>query len=328
MPAYTLNKVLSLGTIFAIIGISYLALGYGPAQWQFILLAIVTFGYAHFLVGFYYQWKSFARRSDKVVQQVAFVVLSLFAVALTLAMQHVFSPAFALYVSLVYFMVHGFLNEQTLLYRQSGVYVPLLFFLGFALFVMSIFNASVLHESAFFSTFLTYDVSAFANFPALLNQIIGVELILVTMISGIVLGMLVLCLAMYRFAHYSLGYAFLSACVFGSWLLYMFGPFPYIYVYFVIVGYHFMTWFVFYFTTMRARGKDPLKQFMYAHVIVLVPLGLLVTTFYTNSFHEISSQLLRFDVYVIITMVHITTSFMNDEWLQKIIARVAPSVTS
>lgn len=322
MKEYIENKVLSFAAVFLCIGVTYLLYGFTSDQWRVILLCIVIFGYSHFVLGFYYQLKSFARSERPVFRYVTFGILTLLSVGIAYLIFTVFGFVLSLFFGFLYFLLHGLLNERTLILRQTGLLVPLLPLAALSVFIISLLTYTVPDRTFFFgydlsfypvsdtyiNTFFTSQYLSLAYFPSIFYVGLGTAIVL-------------LLIAWYRYPFPRLVLtvgAFMGVLTLGT---YLFGAPAYIFMYLFVVGYHFMTWLLFYLSEFKRRGSSPWQNFLIANGVVF---GALLFLLYQ---HETSPTLgsdLVFDyrLFVVLTYIHISTSFMNDDWCKALESRV------
>jgi hypothetical protein len=317
--AYKINKIISLSWVFVVIALSSLWFGYVETQWQFILLTLMTFGYAHFIVGFIYQCKSFFRKPNTKQHLITFGVLAIATVIFAEVLFSLAGYAFAMFVGFAYFLLHGLFNEQTLIKREGGIHVPLLYIWSLAIFIMSLLTYTVPDP-----TFLFDRALAFAPVDTFLMTVtfagMGMSLAAFPYIfwSGMFLSFVVLWWAWSKTKNHQLT-VFLG----GSYLLIIlatvfWGALPYIYMYFLVVGYHFMTWFLFYVRQMKGRAGNALQEFSALHIVILIPFLVGGWLFFTSNTPDWVFTIFDYKYFVVATYVHISVSFMNDEWFQKL----------
>lgn len=320
LRAYYLNKVISLGSMAVLILGTLWALGYTMTQWQVILLCIVVFGYGHFLVGFYYQLKSFARKPDAKRYYVTFAMLVVFSVALTEVLFTYVGYALALFIGFLYFLLHGLFNEQTLLLRQSGIKVPLIYIASLAVFIMSLLTYTIPDQTFFFSRALEFiSVDQFIIVQSF--KVLGISISAFSQVFwfGMCLSLAILGAAWWLHRWHALTVFLALNYLIVIVLTVLFGALPYIYMYLIVVGYHFMTWFFFYVREMSRRGTAALSSFFGLHLIVLLPFVVAGATFFLSHAPPAwALTVLDYKYYIIATYVHITTSFMNDAWFQSL----------
>jgi len=316
MQSYITNKLSSFLAVGLCIAFTYAWFGNTVAQWQAILLAIVIFGYGHFLVGFYYQIKGFFRKSHPWRYVGTFVFLTILSIVFTYALFFYIGFVAALFIGFLYFLLHGLLNEQTLIERQTGHQVSLWHLGALALFVIALLTYSVPDKTFFFDQYLQFtDINELQVTYIFEEYYLGLEYFAQIFWVGFALSMLTLLIAWLR--H---GYGQLTLFLFGllgttTALVYTFGPPAYIYMYVVVVGYHFMTWLLFYLVEMKKRGSTIYRTFVWHNVLVLLPFVVAGYYFFQPNTPALATLLLNYQLFVVMTYIHISTSFMNDQWL-------------
>jgi|GEM_PF-1042198 len=316
MSTYIQNKLLSFLVVFSCIAVTYALFGATTKQWQVILMIIVVFGYGHFLLGFYYQIKSFFRKKHpwRYVGTFMFLV----AVSVVLAYVLIYAAGFvaALFAGFFYFLLHGLLNEQTLIQRQTGHVVPIVFLSALAVFVMSLLTYSVPDETFFFNRSLQFTpMNDALLLYAFEHLYISLEHFSQIFFIGLGTSAALLAYGWYRYRHTLL--TIFLACVLGAatFGVLLFGPPAYIYMYLFVVGYHFVTWFLFYVVEMKKRSGQHYRNFILQHIVVLCPFAVAGYLFFTPSPPLLAMWLFDYQLFVVATYIHISTSFMNDAWL-------------
>jgi len=323
MKAYITNKLLSFTVVLLCIFSTLAFFGYGYKQWQAILLFIIIFGYAHFFLGFYYQLKSFLQKSQPWQYFVTFSLLTFFSIGLAYVLIQYLGFVAALFIGFMYFLFHGMLNEQTLVLRQTNIKVPLLFMVALGIFVMSLLTYSVPDETFMFNQYLQ-----FVNLDELsvryLFEVYYVSLSNFTHVYfwGCVLSFVTLFFAWRRFGFPRLTLFLALTFISITGLVVAFGPPAYIYVYLFVVGYHFMTWLLFYLVEMKKRGDTVYKKFILHNVLILLPFLGAAYLFFQPNTPVFVYRIFDYNLFVVMTYIHISTSFLNDEWLQKLQAKL------
>jgi hypothetical protein len=322
MRAYWMNKFLSVSAILLLISGTYFLYGYTPAQWHIILLAIVILGYAHYFVGFYYQLTSFKRSANICARYRAFVFLTTLSVLGTYVLLTYVGYVAALLIGALYFLVHGLLNEQTLILRQSGFKMPLLPLSAVVVFFIGLLLQAVPDQTFFFD----YDLN-FTYIPSFLvalyfSQNFFDQMYFTYIFYGTTLGSLaIVALSVWRY-QLPKTLAFISGMIIlVSMYIVFVGPPAYIYMHLLIVGYHFVTWLLFYCTEMYRRGQSIFQKFILLNVGVVLGLVVLLLLSKKSVLPETVAILFDYRTFVYLTYVHITTSFMNDAWWQSLEAR-------
>jgi hypothetical protein len=319
MQTYIINKIVSFGAVFLCIFLTLGFFGYGPQQWQVILLAIVIFGYGHFLLGYFYQLKSFLRKQKPWHYFLTFGVLTLFSVAFANGITQYLSLEIALFVGFIYFLFHGLFNEQTLIFRQTNITVPLPFLYALLIFILGVILYSIPDQTFFFDRYLEFAsvTNAQAQF-IFADQYISLTNLAAFLWGSIALSLSVLLYAWYRYGFPRLTFFLAGLIISGIFLIETYGSPAYIYAYIVVVGYHFMTWMLFYLVEMKKRGKKIFRNFVLHNILILVPLVYVATLFLLPYPPDVAYVVFDYKYFVIMTYIHITTSFMNDSWMQQL----------
>lgn len=316
LQTYAQNKLLSFMGVFLCIFATLLIYGFTKTQWQTILLAIIIFGYGHFILGFYYQLKSFLRHNKPWQSYVMFALLSGASVVLAIAVFEYIGFVAALFIGFVYFLMHGLLNEQTLILRQTGILVPLLFLTSLAVFVMALLTYSVPDQTFFFNSRLEFlninDYWVGHTFETQYMSLARFESIF-WYGCALSLGLLILAWRLYGFGKLGLFLGVAMGLI--TYMVYSYGPPAYIYMYLFVVGYHFMTWLLFYLVEMKKRGTKIYRTFILQNVLILVPLLYAAYLFMQPLTPEWVYAVFDYRLFVIMTYIHISTSFMNDQWM-------------
>lgn len=328
MQTYFINKLLSLATVFLCIFLTLAWFGYSEDQWQAILIALIIFGYGHFILGFYYQLRGFLRKPQSWQWFASFSVLTIFSIGLAHVMFEYLGFVTTLFIGLIYFMFHGMLNEQTLVFRQTGKKVPMLFFTAFAIFGVTLVAYSVPHETFLFNRNLQFlDVNvAWFKYVFEMN-FIGVSNFLYILWGGFSASMILLLYAWrrYGFPQLSLFLAVSFISILG--LMLVFGPPAYVYTYLVVVGYHYMTWLLFYLVEMKRRGESAYRMFLMQNIAILFPFVVFAYLFFQPNTAPFVYAIFDYNIFVIVGYIHISTSFLNDEWMQSVQSRVFGRLT-
>jgi hypothetical protein len=323
MNTYVTNKLLSFAGVFACIAMTYAFFGNTVSQWQAILLSIVIFGYGHFLLGFYYQLKGFARKEHAIWYYTSFVILVVLSLIASYVLFVYAGFAAALFIGFLYFLFHGLLNEQTLIERQTGRVVPLSYLTALAIFVISLLTYSVPDQTFFFDRQLQFqDLNSLMVRYIFEQYYLGLAYFTQIFWIGFSISLAVLGYAWWcsRMTKLTL---FLAAVIIGSTaMVATFGPPAYIYMYVFVVGYHFMTWLLFYLVEMRKRGWVPFRNFVFHNLLILIPFVYAAHLFLGPQPPDAVFWIFDYFVFVTATYVHISTSFMNDQWFVSLQERV------
>lgn len=222
----------------------------------------------------------------------------------------------ALFIGFLYFLLHGLFNEQTLIKRQTGHTVPLSFLVALSVFVIALLTYSVPDQTFFFDRYLSFT----AMNELLLKYIFEVYYMALASFTyvfwvGTGVSVAVLGYAWYKHGYTMLTLGLLALVVSTSVAVVVFGPPLYIYMYLLVVGYHFVTWLLFYLVEMKRRGTKAYTVFVLQNIAILVPFMVGAYLFYTPQPPVWVMWMFDYQLFVVMTYVHISTSFMNDQWL-------------
>ncbi len=316
MTTYIANKLYSFLGVIICIAQTYAIFGNSVQQWQAILVAIIVFGYGHFLVGFYYQIKGFFRKPNPWQYVGSFIFLTLFSIGLSFTLFYFVGFVAALFIGFLYFLLHGLLNEQTLIERQTGYIVPLLHLCALAIFVIALLTYSVPDKTFFFDQNLQFaNVSTMAVTFIFEEYYLGLAAFSQIFWVGFGLSLLTLFIAWLKYRFTKLTIFLLLVIVGTTTLVSVYGPPAYIYMYVFVVGYHFMTWLLFYLVEMKKRGVKVYWTFIFHNVLATAPFVLAAYYFFQPDTPDLAYLLLNLQLFVVMTYIHISTSFLNDAWM-------------
>lgn len=316
MTTYIANKLYSFLGVLICIAATYAMFGNTVQQWQAILLSIIVFGYGHFLLGFYYQIKGFFRKPNPWQYVSSFIFLTLFSVGLSFTLFYYVGFVAALFIGFLYFLLHGLLNEQTLIERQTGHTVSLLHLGALAIFVISLLTYSIPDQTFFFNQWLQFtpvsDLAVQFFFEQFYLGLAGFNQLFW---AGFIASLVTLLVAWVTYKHTQLTLFLLAVITGATTLVAVYGASAYIYMYVFVVGYHFMTWLLFYLVEMKKRGSQVYRTFVVHNIIAVAPFVLAAYYFFQPQTPAWSYLLLNLQLFVVMTYVHISTSFLNDAWM-------------
>jgi len=316
MTTYIANKLYSFLGVLICIAATYAVFGNTVQQWQAILLAIIVFGYGHFLLGFYYQLQGFFRKPNPWQYVGTFVFLTVVSIVFTYVLFYFVGFVAALFIGFLYFLLHGLLNEQTLIKRQTGYQVPVLHLGALAIFVISLLTYSVPDRTFFFDQYLQFlNISELAVVYVFEQYYLGLAYFTQVFWIGFGLSIATLLIAWVKYRFTRLTLFLLGIITAATFAVYIFGPPAYIYMYLFVVGYHFMTWLLFYLVEMKKRGKAVYRKFIFHNVLAVAPFLIAAYYFFQPQTPVLAYLLVNYKLFLVVTYVHISTSFLNDEWL-------------
>lgn len=317
MNTYIKNKILSLVVPLSAILITLWWYGDTPQQWTLLLMLVMTLGYTHFAVGGYYQLRGFARQKQARYLYGFFILLvGLSALAIGMADAYKLMPLVAFLV-IPYFMVHGYYNEKNLFTRQVSNTVPTVIIFGIAAWATAATIYAFGHPSAFFTPQLTFlssiEVTQILSFTKALffwGSYLSSFVLALGVLTVLVYGLLT------RRRYQKIMLLQLLVTSLATMYMYYHGPFNYIYLFTVLLGYHFMTWLIYFGVLFYSSEPQRFRHYVFLHLSIIVVVILLAGS---SRFTHI---IFNGNFFLFLTLAHITTSFMNDDWFKTAIAKL------
>lgn len=270
------------------------------------------FGYTHYLIGGYYQHQAWRRRGKYRRFLCFFLVFSVISIGcVVLASAGALLWLVAL-LTIPYFVWHGYENEHTLFTRATGARHSAWLLGGMSLVVVGATTDAFRHSSANFTYSLIYTNGLLPKFTGELASLD--PYIFAAGFGLMVIGSIMIWLV--TLAHPTKANLFWSlvAGALLAWFYYS-NPLPYVWLFVFLLGYHFFTWGIHYGVVFWPQPKRFLG-YLIAHGGVI--LGVVVASMVISHFwREFPLGLLNGEFFLAATLIHITTSFMNDTWLQK-----------
>lgn len=322
LRTYITNKITSLSLVALVIGVSLWVFGYVETQWQFVMIVLIAFGYSHFIIGAIYQLKSFLKKDKPWQYFVTFAALTIFSIVVV-SIFFALNKFLTILFFLLYFLVHGLLNEQTLLFRQSGIRMPSLYAWSFFLIILAILLYAMPDHTFLMNRNLSFaPVNDFLLTVSLNGFGLKQEFFTFFFWASVFSSFVLLVVAWIKSKKHILSMSFGLVLAGLVLITYFFGAIPYVYMLFIVVGYHFVTWFLFYFTSFRQRGDKEFSKYLTIHAVFFLPFA--VGGFYFLNGNPPSWSYFIFDYFYFTyaTYIHISTSFMNEGWFQNLQTQV------
>lgn len=323
MQDYLTSKAISLLIPLMLIGAGSLALFVTPADhWRVLIYAAMLFGYMHALIGFVYQIRALRQSPNTGRSLGVLAALTALSVALCAALlMNGHGGAFMLFV-IMYFVVHGFLNERTILRVQAGHTLPYLYVIGLAVFSIGLFYASLVHSSFFFDGSLTFYTLSEEMRQFSIERYVGVDpkVIAFGLLS---IGILLVALsvpAMRTFRKTLTGTGFFLLSLLAVFVV--FYPLNYIYLFHLFLTYHFIVWSIVFYQKYRTSAPERVPSYVRHHAYVLGGATLLLMLFVSTEsglLHSIGSFVFDARTFLTVSFVHITVSFMNEGWFKRML---------
>lgn len=313
---YASNKIISVGLPLLVLGGIMASVESVHVGWRWLLYITIVLGYTHFLIGGYYQIRAFRRKPQRHRYYIAFTILlglSLGLVGLAYMQDAMILLAFT---TIPYFMLHGFFNEHTLFRMQLGYAVPFSIFGSLALWLTSLTILSSFHPSAYFNQHLEFStLASFLNVSVLAPSTFHT----LAVAAGFVGIMVSIGLAGWSWYRHRLRAAASGVLVVGgaitAWYLWQ-GTLNYVYFFYLLLVYHFLTWMIFYGVRFYERGSG-FWSYVWWHVVIVAACLLVVVTDDSGLTMQWSQWVFNSHVFLFFTFAHITTSFVNEPWFQR-----------
>ncbi len=311
MSTYILHRVITVLAFAGLVGVIGL-LPDGVAGWWWLLAVVTVFGYLHYLVGGLYQYRQLKR--DPASRQYGFVALLMTVFSFGLVVMFLITNTFYLlsFFVIMYFLWHGYENEITLFERQTGktarrdtVGALVLTTLALALF-------GVGHASWYFTPWYEFVATTPVAYELLpggsLLPIVSFWLGIISAVSAVGLAVHACVFGTARLFHGVFFLSIIGVLVLGA----LFVPLHYVVVLGGLLFYHFMVWFLFYEERFRQRNKREWLSYGGIHAVILLPF-LLALLLDWQSFITLA---LNSYVFLSLTLIHISLSFLNEPWLR------------
>ncbi len=312
MNVYIWNKVISLIvpiTVIAVVG----WLVVKPDSWTLLLVIVSLLGYTHYILGAYYQHQAWRRRGK--YRHFLWVFLLLTALSVGIVMLAIVDNLLWLvaFLTIPYFVWHGYENEQTLFIRSTGQHLSPWLLCGIGVVVVGATMDAFRHASANFTNGLTF---AHDLIPKFSNELLFLEKYL--FIAGSILmaaGTAMIMVATYKNTTRANIFWTIASSGLLIWFL-VANPLPYVWLFVLLLSYHFLTWGIHYGIIFWPQERR-FTTYILAHGAIVVVV-ILVSGLFTYSGSPYSLGLLNSEFFIAATIVHITTSFLNDQWLQRL----------
>jgi hypothetical protein len=318
MYGYLMNKAFSSLLPVAFVAGTLLVYGSHSGQWSLLLMVVFTLGYTHYIIGGFYQVRAFLTHDHPYPLIVAFIGCVIVS-ALLIASAHLYGYMWLIaFATIPYFMLHGYGNEITLFERSTGLSAPRAFILSLSLFLTGVTLLAFGHPSAYFN----YDLSFLSPFEIALRTDIqqwfglgGDVLAIVLLASAVgVVGYMSMATPRYHWFYRVLFVAELCVCA----LLLMGRP-NYVFLFFILLAYHFITWALFYGQKFYGQSLCTFRRYCYAHVVIIGGVILAYGLCRIGGVENPHALLFNANIFLFLTTVHITTSFLNDSWCRRLL---------
>ena len=316
MRPYILNKVFSI--TFPIIVIALVSIALTPPQlaWQILLMLTFTLGYTHYFIGGYYQLTSFSRQSQYKRRMLAYWFLVAVSTFIIVFAQYWGLMWLVAFVTIPYFLLHGFFNEMSLARSVVGVSINPRFLAALSLYIAGLTMTAFSHYSAKFN----YDLSFMAE-PLYVSEQISL-LIFLFKLAGGTFVFLATTVFMYEILINRRSVKYLVSAIgisLGALVLYIsVYPFNYVYAFTFLLMYHFLTWMIHYGVRFKATNTSRFYFYVLAHVGIVALVIFIYSGFTYFNIQNPSAFVFNGNMFLFLTTVHITTAFLNDGWCKRL----------
>jgi hypothetical protein len=285
---------------------------HAPQSWTILLVAVSLLGYTHYVLGAYYQHCAWAKRTNYRAFSLWFIVLTLVSIGVITAAIWSQTVWLVALLTIPYFVWHGYENEQSLFTRTTGQSLSPMLIGGISIVAVGATVDAFRHASAYFTHTLSYQSSVLLPGTARISEMFG-SYIYVMGIGCLIFGSILLLYEVYLRPTLANVWWCIAALLTIVWFWFA-NPLPYVWLFVLLLGYHFLTWGIHYGVVFWSRGSA-FWSYLYSHGIVV--LGVIGISFIiTESTTLFPLGLLNTELFLAATLVHISTSFLNDEWLQ------------
>ncbi len=317
---YVWNKVLSVGIPIVVIVVSIPFFTHATDHWRFLLFCTVILGYTHYLIGGFYQVKGLWRKPNRNAFLLGFFLLSVVAAGLWYWSLVTGNMVLLAFLMIPYFMIHGFFNEQMFVDKTFRSVVPFGVVGSLSVWLTAMTTLSFFHPSAFFDDRYTYQfqtIESVFQFTVVHSS----QMFLYAQVLGVVgvilaFGWLLYTMHSYRKLWVTLPVLLLG--VLGTASYFFLGTFNYVYMFSILLSFHFLTWLLFFGVRFYERSGRALAWYIFWHVVIIGAMSislLFATDLLAMDF--VSFVATNSYIFLLLTTIHITTSFLNEPWFQR-----------
>jgi hypothetical protein len=318
MRDYVVSHILSIAIPLTLLVYgSFFWGGSDTTYWTFLLVFTFILGYIHYFVGAFYQLRSFSRKEKSVRHFVCFTVLVIVSIGLS---WFLIGQGLIFYLSILvilFFNIHGFLNEKTLLKTQTNLVAPQKLFLPWALVTSGLVFMAVTHPSSLYDYFLGYQNTVFI-------YVVNDSFKHLVMFGKIIfiMGICTVCFVLVTTTWNKIVFSITLASLGVATILYAQSPLTYVYIFSFLLSYHFIQWSITYWLVFYRSRQMELPTYMALHVLIILvclsAYNALHSDFITSSFLQtMVSGIFDLRTFIALAMVHLTTSLMNEDFVKK-----------
>jgi hypothetical protein len=207
--------------------------------------------------------------------------------------------------------------------RQVGYAPDVLPMVGVGFLVTAFMWTALTHPSFFFSPQLEFYNPSSELAVTWLTQVVSFDWLFILPFSAMLLFFALTLLPMW-FAQQRM-MALLLLLITGSTFViaWAVSPMHYIYLYFIALMYHFISWGYYFYQYFSATSAVRLRSYVIHHLVLLLPLGGLSVLVFVLHDQAVwyNTHILLYNgiIFITLSMIHNTTSFLNETWFRKII---------
>jgi hypothetical protein len=281
--------------------------------WSVMLKIVALLGVAHFSVGLIFQVRTAIKQQFNLKRFYGSLVAVSFLTLFFIALLYTFNlHLFAWALTFVYFMLHGTLNEITLFQRSfPESRPPRELFAAIGAWFCGIGLASIGHPSSLSTTDFGFLQPVASHYILLIHE--SFFLLSKWVGYGLIVVSFVISFWSFRRQDYQwwhVSVMVLSFCGLG-WLVFV-GPLHYLYLFSILLSYHFILWSL--VTHERSQPGHDRRLHRHAHLITLC-IGVLAI-FGGAQFLGLDWLRLSAEAFFTLSMIHISTSFLNEPIFQ------------
>lgn len=289
-------------------------------HWTFLLLVSIILGYMHFVVATFYQIKGILRSPHQ--KKLLRYFFSLFVISAFVSITMILAGHLLLLsvLSIAYFVLHVLANEHTFLSRIQSFRLPYWTVVSLVVPIGSLYLVSLLHPSLFFSYNLQYyEMSASAQIETIATYLPVALLTPVALISAVLFVVTVPTLLYFKYRLPLAALIFLGAGSTVTGIVLYFDSLNFMYILHFVLVYHFVLLSLLFLKPMMSQGRQSFNTYIAIHGVVLVPLLILGGLFmFQTEVNNWVDAVFQFQIFVIVSIVHITVSILNEPWFKKL----------
>jgi len=323
MQQYINNKIISIGipVLLMLFG-TFVWSGQVESYWWFLIIFTMILGHTHFLLGFQYQFRHLLKQQNSKKGILIFFFLVVFSIIFctSFILNGMYNILDLIMVSI--FILHGTLNENTMIEEHTKYSLPILVLLFTAVGNIALFFTSLPHRSVFFTPFLDFiHVPRSIDLLSIIwNYHIKYEHVLIGMFTLFVLLGIYTYLKCKKYRKFVVITALvISAASLVS--LSPYGPLNYVYLLLLYLTYHFITWSIFMYHKIKNYTHMSMSLYMYRHVYMVIIILFLIYIGQSNievPMSDIFKYLASSYMFATMAMLHIITALMNEKWFKNI----------